>query len=376
MTSISLCMIVRDEAQTLARCLESVRGVVDQICVVDTGSVDGTARIAAQFGAVIADEPWHENFAQARNLSLGLAGGDWALVLDADEWLELGPDGAAAVRRALLDFAKRHPRAIGRVQVRNLDGERELSRVSIGRFFPLGAGLAYRGRIHEHLAESGGERWPQIECGVTLLHDGYAGEQVNAKRKLTRNLALLERWTKEAPEDGYAWYQLGRTLGMKGDHEHALDALRTALEHSHDEDAWPVHAVELAAASLDELGLGAQALDLVNEACELAPQRPDTLFLRSNLQLRLGAVEDARAGFEACLALPAPSGSTESWAGANSYAAAHNLGVIAECTGNTEQARGWYDLALTFEPNHAPSVAGLERTRASGAGLPTGGSIG
>lgn len=376
MTSISLCMIVRDEARTLPRCLESVREVVDQVCVVDTGSVDGTARIAAQYGAVVADEPWHDNFAAARNLSLALASEDWALVLDADEWLELGPGGAAAVRRALVDFARRNPRAIGRVQVRNLEGERELSRVSIGRFFPLRAGVAYSGRIHEQLRAPNGERWPQIDCDVTILHDGYAAEQLASKRKLTRNLALLERWTAEAPEDGYAWYQLGRTLGMKGDHEHALEALRHALECSHDADAWPVHAVELAATSLDALGLGAQALALVEEACELAPERPDTLFLRSNLQLQLGAVEAARAGFEACLALPATSGSTESWAGANSYAAAHNLGVIAECTGSPEQAKGWYELALTFDPSHAPSREGLERVVAPAAGLPTGSSIG
>lgn len=87
MVTISLCMIVRDEEDVLGRCLASVRELVDEIIVVDTGSVDRTREIAAQFGARIFEFPWIDDFAAARNASFAQASGDYCLWLDADDLL-------------------------------------------------------------------------------------------------------------------------------------------------------------------------------------------------------------------------------------------------------------------------------------------------
>ena len=83
--SLSLCMIVKNEEKYLAKCLHSVRNIVDEIIVVDTGSTDKTKDIATVFGARVFDFPWTGDFSEARNCSLKHAGGDWILVLDADE---------------------------------------------------------------------------------------------------------------------------------------------------------------------------------------------------------------------------------------------------------------------------------------------------
>ena len=64
--TVSLVMIVRDEERCLARCLDSVAGVVDELVVVDTGSTDDTVRIARAAGARVLHEPWHDDFAAAR----------------------------------------------------------------------------------------------------------------------------------------------------------------------------------------------------------------------------------------------------------------------------------------------------------------------
>ena len=85
--TISLCMIVRDEAATLAQCLDSVEGVVDEIIVVDTGSTDATGEIAARYQARVYYLDWPDDFAAARNVSLAHATEDWVLVLDAEEVL-------------------------------------------------------------------------------------------------------------------------------------------------------------------------------------------------------------------------------------------------------------------------------------------------
>ena len=64
---LTVCMIVRDEEEFLARCLESVEGLADQIVVVDTGSTDRTIEIANTHGADVHHFEWIEDFAAARN---------------------------------------------------------------------------------------------------------------------------------------------------------------------------------------------------------------------------------------------------------------------------------------------------------------------
>src|SRR5690348_12951833 len=81
----SLTMIVKNEAATLAACLASVQGIVDEIIVVDTGSGDASKDIARQHGACVFDLAWPDSFAAARNESLRHATGQWLLWLDADE---------------------------------------------------------------------------------------------------------------------------------------------------------------------------------------------------------------------------------------------------------------------------------------------------
>src|SRR5690348_611972 len=88
MPSIGLSMIVKNEAHTLRPCLESVRGLVTQIVVADTGSTDGSSSIAREFGATVIPFSWDDHFANARNAALVPMSTDWVLVLDADEELD------------------------------------------------------------------------------------------------------------------------------------------------------------------------------------------------------------------------------------------------------------------------------------------------
>ncbi len=84
---VTLTMIVRNEEVNLAACLDSVRDLVDQIVVVDTGSTDRTMEIAVQSGAQVVQFPWCDDFAAARNRAIEAAHGEWILWLDADERL-------------------------------------------------------------------------------------------------------------------------------------------------------------------------------------------------------------------------------------------------------------------------------------------------
>src|SRR5262245_20268609 len=85
---LSLYMIVRDSARTLRACLESIRPWVDEIVVVDTGSLDNTREIVRGFGAKVHEFTWIYDFSAARNESLRYASGSWIFWMDADDTID------------------------------------------------------------------------------------------------------------------------------------------------------------------------------------------------------------------------------------------------------------------------------------------------
>jgi glycosyltransferase involved in cell wall biosynthesis len=85
MITISLCMIVKNEEDTLGRCLKSVKDIVDEIIIVDTGSSDRTKEVAGSFTSKIYDFKWIDDFSAARNYSCSKATMDYIMWLDADD---------------------------------------------------------------------------------------------------------------------------------------------------------------------------------------------------------------------------------------------------------------------------------------------------
>ncbi|MBR6477457.1 MAG: glycosyltransferase family 2 protein, partial [Lachnospiraceae bacterium] len=90
MTKISLCMIVKDEEKVLERCLDSIASLVDEIVIVDTGSMDHTKEIAKKYTDQVYDFEWIDDFSAARNFAFSKASMDYVMTMDADEVLEKG----------------------------------------------------------------------------------------------------------------------------------------------------------------------------------------------------------------------------------------------------------------------------------------------
>jgi glycosyltransferase involved in cell wall biosynthesis len=357
---ISLCMIVRDEAENVERCLESVRGVVDEINVIDTGSSDGTVELLRRLGGRVSETEWRDDFSEARNASLAMAGGDWALILDADE--ELSTDGA---RRALEAFAASHPRAIGRVLLSNIEGpgcEGAGSDLDISRFFPLGQGFSFSGRVHEQVVGEE-EGVPRFDTGVRVLHHGYQARTIDARSKLERNRRLLEVAIEDDPTDPYSWFHLGRTEFVAEEFGRAADACLKSRQLLAGGDAPYLGALyETAGYALRSLNRSEEALTLLEEVAVRFRRRADTRFLIALLSLDVGRLAQAEEGFRACLELEGevPEGG-ETSRSASTWAPAFNLGVMHEVLQQRDLARDWYQRALAFYPEHDASREGLAR---------------
>lgn len=88
MPTISLCVIVKNEEAVLARCLDSIADLMDEIIIVDTGSTDSTKEIASRYTSKIYDFKWTNDFSAARNFSFSKASMDYIYTADADEVLD------------------------------------------------------------------------------------------------------------------------------------------------------------------------------------------------------------------------------------------------------------------------------------------------
>lgn len=88
MPTISLCMIVKNEETYIARCLDSVAALVDEIIIVDTGSTDRTLDIVSGYTSKVYLYPWKDDFSAARNESFSKATMDYCMWMDADDVIE------------------------------------------------------------------------------------------------------------------------------------------------------------------------------------------------------------------------------------------------------------------------------------------------
>ena len=153
MVSISLCMIVKNEEDVLARCLESAAELVDEIIIVDTGSTDRTREIAACFTDKIFDFPWRDDFAAARNESFSHATMDYCLWLDADDVL-LEED-----QKAFLDLKESLAPDVSVVMAPYHTGFDEKGRLTFSyyreRLIKNRAGMSWAGAVHEAVAPVG-----------------------------------------------------------------------------------------------------------------------------------------------------------------------------------------------------------------------------
>jgi tetratricopeptide (TPR) repeat protein len=220
---LSAALIVRDESGVLEECLASIRPIVDEIVVVDTGSVDESPDIASWFGARVIHHPWQDDFAEARNVGLDAARGEWILYVDADE--RLNPIDRAAVDQ-LLDGAQEVAfRMLLRPDLRSTP----YREYRLWRHDPR---IRFRGRIHEKVtpaiaAVAASDNRPIGECDFVLTHVGYEGSQIHKHR---RNLPLLRAELAQDPGNLFNRHHLARVLQGLGEPDEAASVLADACE--------------------------------------------------------------------------------------------------------------------------------------------------
>ncbi|MBI4229585.1 MAG: glycosyltransferase [Planctomycetes bacterium] len=356
---LTLCVLARDEERALGGCLDSARGLADEVVVGDTGSSDGTVALARARGARVEAILWTDHFAEARNALLAHARGEWVLVLDADERLDgadhsvvraaLAPthdawwmvcrnyvrDASACAPEELRPAPDAHPEASGAVG---------WYPSTAYRLWRRAAALRFAGRLHEMLDVSA---LPPSRVGFLAAPIHHLGTLEGAStRKRAYYLRLGRIRTGEEPHDERAWYDLALAQAREGVPREAAASLERAFSLAPDHPQILLErvrfAVDACARSPGDPALLGEARTRVAVARGRLPRdrQGEGALLEARLE---GAHGDATRALGIVRALPEGIG----------FARHHLEGVLLCRLGRCAEALAPLDRALSLVPGHA-----------------------
>lgn len=226
MPTLGLAMIVRDEEKDLPALLESVKGVFDEIVIVDTGSKDATKEIALKYGAKIHDFEWIDDFAAARNFSFSKVTADYTCWLDADDELK------EADRKKLIELKPRLAEAdVWFLHYNYSQNEFGASTcmLSLHRIARTSGKVQWKYAVHEHMIIPFG--WRQQHADITVTH--RRTPEASAK-DAGRNLRILRDAVTKNQNDQRLRFYYARELEQAGQRQEAIRQFEIYLSKPED----------------------------------------------------------------------------------------------------------------------------------------------
>lgn len=361
---LSLCMIVKNEAVALPRCLTSVQTVVDEIVVLDTGSSDRTPEVAQAFGARVYEFAWCNDFSAARNQSLKHAQGEWILVLDADEVL-------VADVIPILKQAVQSPDHLLINLLRQEVGAEQSPYSLVSRLFRHHPAIYFSRPYHAMVDDSISQllrREPQWRVGqlseVAILHEGYQATAIAEKQKFQKAQLAMEGFLANHPTDPYVCSKLGALYVQTGELQRGITLLQqglTSLQEIVSSRTAPHFSLDNRNVWYElyyHLGIAHSHLSHTSEAetyYRAALQQPIDPKLKlgaynnwANLLKANGNLSQSKAIYETILQVDPTF--------AVGY---YNLGLTLKALGDLRGAIAAYQQAINLNPNYAEAYQNL-----------------
>ncbi len=281
MGTLTLSMIVKNEGKYLKECLESVKNIVNEIVIVDTGSTDDTISIAKEFNAKVYNFQWVNDFSAARNYALSKSSGDWILYMDADERLDA--NSLPELKKILNTVTK----AGYFCTVMNIDNEnnRDYS-IRYVRLFKNSPDIKFTGKVHEQITNSLIENGYQIyHSKIIINHIGYDVSKEEKEKKAKRNLELLiEEY--DLSKSSYSLFQLGQTYFILENYDKAREIFLQLIKQDDLDSTLKAEAYAYVAQIEHSKFNSIDAEKLIDKAIELNPRQTYYYLLMSKIYLR------------------------------------------------------------------------------------------
>lgn len=306
---LSVCMVVRNEATRLPKCLESIQALKPELIVVDTGSTDGTQEVARSFGARLIDFPWQDDFSAARNRSLEEARGRWILVLDADELID--PEDLGRMKKLLSSPQASAYRFVSRNYSRASDlsgwqpcsGQYPEHEAGMPGWFPTSKvrlfrrhpAVRFEGLVHESVAASIERLKGKVaSCPVPIHHFGLIDEALRLS-KSRYYLRLVIRKLRQEPDDADGWFELAshlfelkRILWAEGAYGRCVELAEAKALTSRAHEAVYLKALNMLGVFALRRGDMGGALKYFDRALEVSPSFAPCKLNRQEALKRLG----------------------------------------------------------------------------------------
>ena len=348
---LSLCMIVKDEATTLPKCLGSVKNVVDEMIVLDTGSTDKTPDIAKQFGAEVHHFKWCNDFSAARNDALKYVKGDWILVLDADETLttQIVPlihEAIESDSHLLINL------------VRHEVGAEQSPYSMVSRLFKNHPDISFSRPYHALVDDSISAilaKEPDWQVGylpqVAILHEGYQKNAIAQQNKYAKAQAAMESFLVNHPDDAYVCSKLGALYVQTGKIAEGFELLIKGVASKQVNDEILYELYYHLGIAYSRLQNPIQAIAHYSAAIKLHIYPMLKLGAYNNLGNLLkagGDLKSAKTAYETALRIDP------------NFAAGHyNLGMTFKALGLLNEAIASYTQAIKLNPNYAEAYQNL-----------------
>jgi glycosyltransferase involved in cell wall biosynthesis len=353
-------MIVRDEENNLSHCLESVRGVFDEIVVLDTGSRDRTVEIARSFGARVFDFVWVDDFAAARNAALARAKGDYAFWLDADDLIEPPQRAKLEAMMGQLKCTREMPAFVVRCKCDpGPDGSGGDTVVDHIRLFPLIEGVRWTYRVHEQILPALKRAGVPVEwTDITVRHTGYADRALRF-RKLDRDCRILREELAERPDDPFTLFNLGSIAIERAEWNESLGYLKHSLSRSAPTDSITRKLFALIARAHQMRGDFPAALDCCAEGLSFDKEDAELWFRKAVVHRQVGQNAEAEQCWRRILTLSRPRKFASMDQGIYGHLTRRNLAALATERGDKEEAQRQWGAVLAECPRDKEAVRRL-----------------
>jgi glycosyltransferase involved in cell wall biosynthesis len=276
--TVTLCMIVKNEADCLLSSIQSVQTLVDEIIVIDTGSTDNTPQLAMELGAKVYQFDWIKDFSAARNFSLRHASSNWILVLDADEVLE------AVDPPFFFELLKDNQVEGYFLYVKNiLEPTLGQSGDQVVRLFRNKPEYQFEGAIHEQVTPAilrMNKGKGLAPAHLTIHHTGYLKDRLNSKNKFARNCEIIQNELLRDSDNPFLLYCLGLEFYQQNSIENGLKHMTKALVRLSGREGYfedVLLNIALGYLLLNEIN---QLINFITKVLTMYPDHTDFLFLR------------------------------------------------------------------------------------------------
>jgi glycosyltransferase involved in cell wall biosynthesis len=345
MQTVSLCMIVKNEENTLEKCLKSVQGIADEIVIVDTGSTDRTKKIARRYTDKLYDFAWIDDFSAARNFAFDRATMDYILWLDADDILQPADRVKLKALKETLDGS------VDAVMMKYCTGFDAQGNVTFSyyreRLVKRARHFRWREPVHEYL-ETGGNI---INTDICVTHTKTAYTPTG------RNIAIYEKLLSHGEElTPRGLYYYARELKDNGRYDKAIEYFNRFLQTGQGWVEDNITACAELARCYDEEGKQEERYLALTRSFLYDTPRAETCCAIGYIHKARADYERAVFWFRLAASLTKPQSSwgfiqDDKWG----YIPCIELSVCCDRLGRRDEAEQYNEQAAKYKPND-PSV--------------------